>query len=75
MLEIFDPRPIFQIAPLPTYPLRHFACYNDIHNQNLNIHTVNYIHVWFYMCANIINIRTNAEHLCFLLSNDHNHRL
>ena len=20
-------------------------CYNDIHNQNLNIHTVNYIHI------------------------------
>ena len=40
---IFDPRSIFQIAPLPTYPLRHFACYNDIHNQNLNIHTVNYM--------------------------------
>ena len=44
MSIIFDPRSIFQIAPLPTYPLRHFACYNDIHNQNLNIHTVNYIH-------------------------------
>ena len=43
VLEIFDPRPIFQIAPLPTYPPCHFACYNDIHNPNLNIRTVNYI--------------------------------
>ena len=32
------------------------SCYNDIHNQNLNIHTVNYIHVWFYLCVNLINI-------------------
>ena len=31
--------------PPDYYPLRQFACYNDIHNQNLNIHTVNYIHV------------------------------
>ena len=60
---IFDPRPIFQIAPLPIYPLCHFACYNDIHNQNLNIHTVNYIHVWFYMCVNIINILM-IQNLC-----------
>ena len=42
VLEISDPNPIFQIAPLPTHPLRHIAYYNDIHNQNLNIHTVNY---------------------------------
>ena len=42
MLKISDPNPIFQIAPLPTHPLRHIAYYNDIHNQNLNIHTVNY---------------------------------
>ena len=56
VLEISDPNPIFQIAPLPTHPLRHIAYYNDIHNQNLNIHTVNYIHMWFYLCMNIINI-------------------
>ena len=37
VLEISDPNPIFQIAPLPTHPLRHIAYYNDIHNQNLNI--------------------------------------
>ena len=42
VLKISDPNPIFQIAPLPTHPLRHIAYYNDIHNQNLNIHTVNY---------------------------------
>ena len=56
VLEISDPNPIFQIAPIPTHPLRHIAYYNDIHNQNLNIHTVNYIHMWFYLCMNIINI-------------------
>ena len=56
VLEISDPNLIFQIAPLPTHPLRHIAYYNDIHNQNLNIHTVNYIHMWFYLCMNIINI-------------------
>ena len=56
VLKISDPNPIFQIAPLPTHPLRHIAYYNDIHNQNLNIHTVNYIHMWFYLCMNIINI-------------------
>ena len=54
--EISDPRPIFQIALLPTDQQRHFACYNDIHKQNLNIHIVNYIHVRFYLCMNIINI-------------------
>ena len=51
MFKISDPNPIFQIAPLPTYPLRHIAYYNI-----LNIHDVNYIHVWFYLCMNIINI-------------------
>ena len=56
VLEISDPNLIFQIAPLPTHPLRHIAYYNDIHNHNLNIHTVNYIHMWFYLCMNIINI-------------------
>ena len=56
VLKISDPNPIFQIAPLPTHPLRHIAYYNDIHKQNLNIHTVNYIHMWFYLCMNIINI-------------------
>ena len=56
MLEISDPNPIFQIAPLPTNPLRHIAYYNVIHNHILNIHDVNYIHVWFYLCMNIINI-------------------
>ena len=52
MSKGLDPNLIFQIAPLPTDPLRHFGCYNDIHNQNLNIHIVNYIHVWFYLCVN-----------------------
>ena len=56
MSESFDPRPIFEIAPLPTYPLRHYVCYNDILPKKLNIHSVNYIHMWFYMCVNIINI-------------------
>ena len=56
VLKISDPNPIFQIAPLPTNPLRHSAYYNDIHNHNLNIHDVNYIHVRFYLCMNIINI-------------------
>ena len=60
MLKISDPNPIFQIA---TNPLRHIVYYNDIHNQILNIHDVNYIHVWFYLCMNIINILiTNVEH-------------
>ena len=56
VLKISDPNPIFQIAPLPTNPLRHIAYYNDIHNHISNIHNVNYIHVWFYLCMNIINI-------------------
>ena len=56
VLKISDPNPIFQIAPLPTNPLCHIAYYNDIHNHILNIHDVNYIHVWFYLCMNIINI-------------------
>ena len=56
VLKISDPNPVFQIAPLPTHPLRHIAYYNDIHNQNLNIHIVNYIHMWFYLCMIIINI-------------------
>ena len=63
MLKISDPNPIFQIAPLPTYPLCHIAYYNDIHNQNLNIHTVNYIHMWFYLCVNIIAECLIAERL------------
>ena len=29
--EIYDPRPVFYIAPIPTHPLRHNASYNDIH--------------------------------------------
>ena len=47
-MELLPANPIFQVhpvAPLPTNPLRHIAHYNDIHNQNLNIHTVNYIHM------------------------------
>ena len=56
MLKISDPNPIFQIAPLPTNPLHHIAYYNDLHNYILNIHDVNYIHLWFYLCMNIINI-------------------
>ena len=56
MLKISDPKPIFQIAPLPTYPLLHIAYYNDIHNPNLNIHAVNYIHMWFYLCIGWIII-------------------
>ena len=37
MSEILDPNPIFHNSL--TDPLRHFACYNDIHNQNFNIVT------------------------------------
>ena len=42
--ESSDPKPIFQFAPLPTthYVILHH--YNDIHNQRLIIHGVNYIH-------------------------------
>ena len=75
VLKISDPNPIFQIAPLPTHPLRHIAYYNDIHNQNFNIHTVNYIHMWFYLCMNIINILMILNLLLNMLSNDHNNLL
>ena len=40
--QISDPNPIFQIAPLPTNPLRHIAYYNDIYQQI--IITTNNIH-------------------------------
>ena len=66
MSEILDPNPIFQIVPLSTDTLGHFACYNDIHNQNLNIHTVNYIHVWFYLCVKIINILNDELNTVFV---------
>ena len=42
--EILDPMLIFQIDNLPTT----VTSFYDILNHNLNIHTVNYIHVWFY---------------------------
>ena len=37
MAEIYDPRPVFYIALLPTHPLRHIASHNDIHKFSLLI--------------------------------------
>ena len=40
--EIPDPNPVFQFAAVTHHVILHH--YNDIHNQRLIIHGVNYIH-------------------------------